>query len=95
MHPAILAKRQLDAQNRIMDASHLLAERFDIDPPLAVTENRSEIAQMMRWEAVADFIEGLSLAEVAKIADVVNDVLSIGLSKTSVAKIQEHYGNTE
>lgn len=90
MHPTILAKRQLDAQNRIVDAAQLLAERFGVEPPNAIQERQTDVAQMLRWEAVAKFLEALAFVERGVKLE---DILAIeGLSKTSVAKIKEAFG---
>lgn len=92
MHPNILAKRQLDAQNRIMSAAQLLAHRFGVKPPAMVEVRQNEIAQMLRWEAVATFLEALALVEPG-IA--LADILAVeGLSKSSIAKLMETFGGS-
>lgn len=60
MHARMLAARQLDAQNRIISASSALAEKFSVDAPVSVKERLPDVAQMLRWESIADFLEALS-----------------------------------
>ncbi|MBX3012344.1 MAG: hypothetical protein KF832_12590, partial [Caldilineaceae bacterium] len=59
MHPTILAKRELDAQKRILTATETLAARFGIATPASVQERYPEVAQMRRWEVVAAFLDAL------------------------------------
>lgn len=60
MHPRMLAAREADAQTRIMAATAKLAEAFGIEPPVTVTQRLPDVAAMMRWEAVADWLEALA-----------------------------------
>lgn len=105
MHNATIAKRQLDALNKVTDAMTLLAERFGVDVPAPAQHRDPTIGQMMRWEAVAHFLEALCLAEQPQICFPgaralgsetllsLDDVLAIdGLSKTSIAKLQKAFG---
>jgi len=92
MHPNILAKRQLDAQNRIMSAAQILAQRFGVKSPAMVESRQNDITQMLRWEAVATFLEALALVEPG-IA--LADILAVeGLSKSSIAKLMETFGGS-
>lgn len=93
MHPSVLAKRELDAQNRIMDAAQLLAERFEVEPPKPVQERYPDVAQMARWGAVATFLEALALVEPGPR---IGEILEIeGLSKTSIKAIMKHFNLEE
>lgn len=60
MHPRMLAKREADAQTRIMAATAKLAKGFGIDAPATVTQRQPDVAAMMRWESVADWLETLA-----------------------------------
>ena len=60
MHPRMLAAREGNAQARIMAATAKLAESFGIEPPATVTQRLPDVAAMMRWEAVADWLETLA-----------------------------------
>ena len=93
MHPTTLARRQSDAQNQIMDAAGLLAEHFGIDAPAYPHVRDPEIAQMMRFEEIAKFLQELALVPVGIDRDeLLNEVLTIeGLTKTSAEKIREHF----
>jgi hypothetical protein len=97
MHPRMLAKRELDAQNLIMATTSTLAEKFNVEPPAVVKERQADVAQMLRWEAVAAFLNGLVGAHSEMEATTqgmvkVEDILSIeGLSKTSIKAIEEHF----
>lgn len=90
MHPTSLAKRQLDAQNRSMAAAEAIAKQHSLTLPAARQVRQPAIAQLLKWEALADFLEalvntqpGITLA----------DVLTIeGLSKTSAKAIRKHFG---
>lgn len=62
MHPRMLAKREADAQTRIMAATAKLAESFGIDAPATVNQRQPDVAAMMRWESVADWLENLASA---------------------------------
>lgn len=97
MHPGILAKRQLDAQNRIMDSAALLAGQFNIEPPSSVQQRDPEIGMMMRFEVIAQFMEDLALApEGVDRDDLLAEVLAIeGLTKISGEVIREHFGIEE
>lgn len=94
MHPTILAKRQLDAQNQIMDAATLLAERFGINAPEDVQQRDPEIAMMMRFEAVAAFLQELALTpKVVDRDELLTEILTLeGLTKTSSEVIRKHFG---
>lgn len=63
MHPRMLAKREADAQTRIMAATAKLAESFGIDAPATVNQRQPDVAAMMRWESVADWLENLAGAQ--------------------------------
>lgn len=93
MHPQILAKRQLDAQNRIMATTSALAEKFSVEPPAMVNQRQPGVAQMLRWEGVAVFLEALAVKVEAWKTEVgLDDILKIeGLSKTSIKAIEEHF----
>lgn len=60
MHPRMLAKRESDAQTRIMAATEKLAKHFGIESPATVNQRQPDVAAMMRWEAVADWLETLA-----------------------------------
>lgn len=60
MHPRMLAAREADAQTRIMAATEKLAKSFGIDAPAPVAQRLPDVAAMLRWEAVADFLETLA-----------------------------------
>lgn len=66
MHARMLAKRELDAQNRIIAATSTLAEKFSVEAPVSVKERQPDIAQMLRWESIADFLEALAGAHAEK-----------------------------
>lgn len=70
MHSIILARRQLDAQNRIVAATAQLADKFEIEPPASVNQRLPDVTQMMRWEAIADFLEALVSSVGAGVATV-------------------------
>ena len=106
MHPATIAKRQLDALNKVTDAMTLLAERFGVNVPAPVQHRDTTIGQMQRWEAVAAFMEALCLAELPQVVTVdarglvqtmvsLDDVLAIdGLPKAAITKITEAFNET-
>lgn len=60
MHPSMLAKRQQAAQQRIMQAATTLAEKFNVAPPQEVTQRDPTLAQMLRWEGIADFLDAIA-----------------------------------
>lgn len=60
MHPSMLAKRQQAAQQRIMEAAATLAEKFNVAPPMEVTQRQPDMAQMLRWEGIADFLDAIA-----------------------------------
>lgn len=92
MHPTSLAKRQLDAQNRSMVAAEAIAQRHGLTLPAARQVRQPDIAQMLKWEALADFLEALANTHSITLAD----VLAIdGLSKTSARAIRKHFGEPE
>lgn len=89
MHPTSLAKRQLDAQNRSIAAAEAIAHRHGLTLPAARQVRQPDIAQMLKWEALADFLEALANTHSITLAD----VLAIdGLSKTSARAIRKHFG---
>jgi hypothetical protein len=106
MHPATIAKRQLDALNKVTDSMTLLAERFGVNLPAPVMHRDPTIGQMMRWEAVAGFMESLCFAELPEVVTPdarsliqtlvsLEDVLAIdGLPKAAIAKITEAFNET-
>lgn len=106
MHPATIAKRQLDALNKVTDAMTLLAERFGVNVPAPVQHRDPTIGQMMRWEAVGAFMEALCLAELPDMVTTdpralaqhllsLEDVLAIdGLSNAAITKITEAFNET-
>lgn len=92
MHPTSLAKRQLDAQNRSIAAAEAVAQRHGLILPSARQVRQPDIAQMLKWEALADFLEALANTHSITLAD----VLAIdGLSKTSARAIRKHFGEPE
>lgn len=92
MHPTSLAKRQLDAQNRSMVAAEAIAQKHGLTLPAARQVRQPDIAQMLKWEALADFLEALANTHSITLAD----VLAIeGLSKTSARAIRKHFGEPE
>lgn len=92
MHPTSLAKRQLDAQNRSIAAAEVIAQRHGLALPAARQVRQPDIAQMLKWEALADFLEALANTHSITLAD----VLAIeGLSKTSARAIRRHFGEPE
>lgn len=60
MHPRMLAKRELDAQKRIVAATSTLADKFSVDAPVPVKERQPDIAIMLQWESIADFLDALA-----------------------------------
>lgn len=70
MHQISLARRQLDAQNRIVAATAQLADKFEIEPPASVNQRLPDVAMMMRFEAIADFLESLVSSVGAGVATV-------------------------
>lgn len=103
MHPQILARRQLDAQNRIIAAATTLAQKFNVEPPAAVSQRLPDVAHMLRWETIAAFLENLvsaadawtSLDSAALELDI-NEILAIpGLSKTAIKAIEDHFSPKE
>jgi hypothetical protein len=92
MHPQILARRQLDAQNRIIAAAATLAEKFNVEPPAVVSQRLPDVAHMLRWEAVAAFLEALASAQTETAGVDLNEILAIpGLSKTAIKAIEDHF----
>ena len=92
MHPTSLAKRQLDAQNRSMVAAEVIAQKHGLTLPAVRQVRQPDIAQMLKWEALADFLEALANTHSITLAD----VLAIdGLSKTSARAIRRHFGEPE
>jgi hypothetical protein len=90
MHPTILAKRRLDAQNRSMAAATLLSERFGVALPTARQVRQPDIAQLFKWEALAAFLESLANTPAGiSLADV---LATDGLSKTAANAIKKHFG---
>ncbi len=65
MHNLILGKRNAGAQQRILSASALLAEHFEIDPALVtslkVQEKDPLVRAMKEREAVAALLDEISL----------------------------------
>ena len=106
MHPATIAKRQLDALNKVTDSMTLLAERFGVNVPAPVQHRDPTIGQMMRWEAVGAFMEALCLAELPEVVTPearalaeplmsLADVLAINwLPKAAIVKITEAFNET-
>lgn len=62
MHPTALAKRQLDAQNRSMAAAEALAQRAGLSMPDVRQVRQPAIAQLFKWEALAEVLEALARA---------------------------------
>lgn len=92
MHPTSLAKRQLDAQSRSIAAAEAIAQKHGLTLPAARQVRQPDIAQMLKWEALADFLEALANTHSITLAD----VLAIdGLSKTSARAIRKHFGEPE
>ena len=90
MHPTSLAKRQLDAQNRSMAAAEAIAKQHGLTLPEARQVRQPAIAQLLKWEALADFLEALVNTQPSI---TLADVLAIeGLSKTSAKAIRKHFG---
>jgi len=56
----MLAKRQQSAQVRIMEAASALAKKHNVNPPQPVTQRQPDMAQMLRWEGIADFLDALT-----------------------------------
>ncbi len=81
MHPRILAQREADASRRIVAAAVRLGEQLGLGEQaklLEIQEKRPEVQQLLRNEAVADFLEvaasgavdlGVSLEELQTTAD--------------------------
>lgn len=90
MHPTALAKRQLDAQNRSMAAAEALAQRTGLSMPDVRQVRQPAIAQLFKWEAIAEVLEALAKAQPAV---TLADVLAVeGLSKTSIKALRTHFG---
>ena len=93
MHPTSLAKRQLDAQNRGIAAAEVIAQRHGLTLPAARQVRQPDIAQMLKWEALADFLEAIANTQPGV---TLADVLAIdGLSETSARAIRKHFGEPE
>ena len=93
MHPTSLAKRQLDAQNRSIAAAEAIGHRHGLTLPDVRQVRQPDIAQMLKWEALADFLEALVNTQPGV---TLADVLAIeGLSKTSARAIRRHFGEPE
>ena len=74
-----------------MAATSTLADKFNVEPPAVVKERQVEVAQMLRWEAVAAFLDNLASASDGVEIDL-SEILAIeGLSKTSIKAIEEHF----
>lgn len=92
MHQSILAKRQLDAQNRSMGAVATLAERYGLPLPEVRQVRDPAIAQMFKWEAVATVLESIAAIEPTP-GLALADVLAVeGLSKTAKTAIAKAFG---
>lgn len=77
MHPRILAQRNDVASKRSAAAAEALAERFGLHEQasaLRVEEKQPEFQQLVRNEAVADFLEALDAMLAAHDAQVKDDL---------------------
>ncbi len=93
MHPRILTQRMAQAQQRIAVACKKLAAQHGIAPPVAPHDRYPTVAQLLRLEGLAAFVEELTSIKPGVTLD---EILAVeGLSKTSIAKIKEQYGLTE
>lgn len=97
MHPRIVAQRTDIAQKRLARACQVLAERWEIEPPVAVHNRYPEVKQLFEFEGLASFVEALvQQARGVEPLAVVTEILAIdGLTKTSTEAIRAHYGLTE
>lgn len=67
MHRMILASRELDARQKMMDAAQLISQRLSIPNPIAslhsAGQNRkSEIARLEEIESLAEFMDAVNRA---------------------------------
>lgn len=62
MKKSIAAARRLDAERSITASAGKLADRFGVQPPLIITVQDPASRSVLQLEAIANFLERLSVA---------------------------------